>query len=69
MPAGLPAQVAAGTIHTDFYRAFIRAEVVPYDDLTRCGGVPQCRKEGVLRSEGKTYPVQDGDVINFLVNA
>lgn len=69
VPAGLPAQQAAGTIHTDFYRGFIRAEVIPFDDLVRCGGIPQCRKEGVLRSEGKTYSVKDGDVINFLVNA
>ena len=69
IPAGLPAQQAAATIHTDFYRGFVRAEVIPYDDLVRCGGIPQGRKEGVVRSEGKTYPVQDGDVINFLVNA
>jgi GTP-binding protein YchF len=68
VPNGLPAQEAAGTIHTDFYRGFIRAEVIPYYDLTRCGSIAQGRKEGVLRSEGKTYPVKDGDVINFLVN-
>ncbi len=66
--AGLPAQEAAGTIHTDFTRGFIRAEVIRYEDLIRCGSIAQGRKEGVLRSEGKTYPVQDGDVINFLVN-
>ena len=64
----LPAQEAAGTIHTDFFRGFIRAEVIPYQDLARCGSIAQGRKEGVLRSEGKTYPVKDGDVINFLVN-
>ena len=68
VPSGMPAQQAAGTIHTDFQRGFIRAEVIPYDDLVRCGGIPQGRKEGVLRSEGKTYGVQDGDVINFLIN-
>ena len=68
IPEGLPAQQAAATIHTDFYRGFVRAEVIPYNDLVRCGGIPQGRKEGVVRSEGKTYPVQDGDVINFLVN-
>jgi GTP-binding protein YchF len=68
VPLGTPAQQAAGTIHTDFQRGFIRAEVIPYDDLVRCGSISQGRKEGVLRSEGKTYPVQDGDVINFLVN-
>ena len=66
--AGLPAQEAAGTIHTDFTRGFIRAEVIRYEDLVRCGSIAQGRKEGLLRSEGKTYPVQDGDVINFLVN-
>ncbi len=65
---GLPAVDAAGTIHTDFSRGFIRAEVIPYDDLARCGSLAQGRKEGVLRSEGKTYPVKDGDVIHFLIN-
>jgi hypothetical protein len=65
---GLPAQEAAGTIHTDFTRGFIRAEVIPYEDLARCGSLAQGRKEGVLRSEGKTYPVKDGDVIHFLIN-
>ena len=59
---------ADGTVHSDFQRGFIRAEVTPYDDLVRCGGIPQCRKEGVLRSEGKTYQVKDGDVINFLIS-
>lgn len=68
VPAGIVAQMAAGTIHTDFTRGFIRAEVIPYDDLVRCGSLAQGRKEGVLRSEGKTYQVQDGDVINFLIN-
>ena len=68
VPDGIPALDAAGTIHTDFIRGFIRAEVIHYDDLVRCGSVAQGRKEGVLRSEGKTYQVKDGDVINFLVN-
>lgn len=68
VPAGIVAQMAAGTIHTDFTRGFIRAEVIAYDDLVRCGSLAQGRKEGVLRSEGKTYQVKDGDVINFLVN-
>ena len=68
VPAGLPAQEAAGTIHTDFFRGFIRAEVIRYDELVRCGGIAQGRKEGLLRSEGKTYGVEDGDVINFLIN-
>ena len=68
VPAGIGAQEAAGTIHSDFIRGFIRAEVIPYDDLHRCGNIAQGRKEGALRSEGKTYQVKDGDVINFLVN-
>ena len=68
VPAGLAAQEAAGTVHTDFHKGFIRAEVIPFDDLARCGSIAQCRKEGVLRLEGKTYPVKDGDVIDFLVN-
>ena len=68
VPDGIVAQMAAGTIHTDFTRGFIRAEVIPYDDLVRCGSLAQGRKEGVLRSEGKTYEVKDGDVINFLIN-
>ncbi|PKB79629.1 MAG: hypothetical protein BZY88_12495 [SAR202 cluster bacterium Io17-Chloro-G9] len=68
VPAGMPAQDAAGRIHSDFSRGFIRAEVIPYDDLVRCGSIAQARKAGVLRSEGKTYNVKDGDVINFLIN-
>ena len=68
VPNGIPAQDAAGVIHSDFVRGFIRAEVIPYDDLRRCGNLAQGRKEGALRSEGKTYRVRDGDVINFLVN-
>ena len=65
---GMPAVEAAGAIHTDFTRGFIRAEVIAYDDFHACGSIAQGRKEGLLRSEGKTYPVRDGDIINFLVN-
>ncbi len=68
VPAGMMAHMGAGTIHTDFTRGFIRAEVIAYDELIRCGSLAQGRKEGVLRSEGKTYEVKDGDVINFLIN-
>ena len=68
VPGGMPAVNAAGFIHTDFTRGFIRAEVIAYDDFRACGGIAQGRKEGLLRSEGKTYPVRDGDIINFLVN-
>ena len=68
VPAGIPAQEAARTIHTDFQRGFIRAEVISYPDLDRCGSLAEGRKGGLLRSEGKTYPVKDGDVINFLIS-
>ncbi len=68
VPGGMPAVDAAGVIHTDFTRGFIRAEVIAYDDFSVCGSMAQGRKEGRLRSEGKTYPVRDGDIINFLVN-
>ena len=68
VPGGMPAVNAAGVIHTDFTRGFIRAEVIAYDDFYACGSMAQGRKEGLLRSEGKTYPVRDGDIINFLVN-
>ena len=63
-----PAGSAARRIHSDIERGFIRAEVVSFDDLSRLGGLIASRKEGVLRSEGRTYPVKDGDVINFLFN-
>ena len=59
---------AAGAIHSDLARGFIRAEVVSYDDLMTCGGLPEARKRGLLRSEGKTYLVRDGDVIQVLFN-
>lgn len=68
VPGGMPAVDAAGVIHTDFTRGFIRAEVIAYDDYCSCGSIAQGRKEGLLRSEGKTYPVKDGDIINFLIN-
>ena len=68
VPGGMPAVDAAGVIHTDFTRGFIRAEVIAYDDFSVCGSMAQGRKEGLLRSEGKTYAVRDGDIINFLVN-
>ncbi len=61
-----PAVKAAGKIHSDIERGFIRAEVVSYDDLVKCGSLAESRKQGLLRLEGKTYQVKDGDVINFL---
>lgn len=68
VPSGMAAQEAAGAVHSDFQKGFIRAEVIHFDDLVRCGSIAQGRREGVLRSEGKSYPVKDGDVIDFLVN-
>ncbi len=65
---GTSAPKAAGVIHSDIERGFIRAEVVNYDDLVRLGGYAGARREGLLRIEGKSYIVQDGDVINFLFN-
>ena len=57
---------AAGAIHSDLARGFIRAEVVSYDDLLACGSQAEARKRGQLRSEGKTYHVADGDVLEIL---
>ena len=65
---GATAVEAAGEIHSDIQRGFIRAEIVGYDDLVAAGGLPEARKLGKLRREGKDYVVQDGDVINFLFN-
>ena len=62
---GTPAQLAAGEIHTDIQRGFIRAEVVAYDALTTRGSMAACRDHGEVRREGKEYVVQDGDIINF----
>lgn len=66
--AGTPAVEAAGVIHSDIQRGFIRAEVVRYDDLIETGGMPESRKAGKLRLEGKTYIVQDGDIAHYLFN-
>ena len=65
---GSSALKAAGKIHSDMEKGFIRAEVISYDGLVRCGGPAEARKKGLLRLEGKGYPVQDGDVITFLFN-
>jgi ribosome-binding ATPase YchF (GTP1/OBG family) len=62
---GTPAQLAAGEIHSDIARGFIRAEVVAYDALTARGSMHACRDHGEVRLEGKEYIVQDGDIINF----
>ena len=68
IPAGSTAPRAAGKIHTDFERGFIRAEVVAYEDFITCGGEQGAKEAGRLRSEGKDYIVQDGDVIHFRFN-
>jgi ribosome-binding ATPase len=66
--AGTTAVDAASVIHSDIQRGFIRAEVVSYNDLIETGGLPEARKAGKLRLEGKTYIVQNGDIAHFLFN-
>jgi GTP-binding protein YchF len=65
IPRGISAQLAAGEIHSDIARGFIRAEVVSYDALIARGTMAACRDHGEVRLEGKDYTVQDGDIINF----
>ena len=65
---GTKAPQAAGKIHTDFERGFIRAEVVSYDDLISCGSMAAAKEKGLVRSEGKEYVMQDGDVVLFRFN-
>jgi len=65
---GTHAVDAADEIHSDISRGFIRAEVVAYDDLTESGSHQEARKRGLVRLEKKTYPVQDGDIIEFAFN-
>ena len=68
IPKGTAALKAAGKIHSDMERGFIRAEVISYDDLMKCGAMAEAHRKGLLRQEGKAYTVQDGDVITFLFN-
>jgi hypothetical protein len=68
IPRGTRAQPAAGAIHSDIERGFIRAEVVAFEDLVAAGSIAACRERGTLRLEGKEYVVRDGDVINFRFN-
>jgi len=68
IPKDTTALKAAGKIHSDMERGFIRAEVISYDELMKCGSMAEAHKKGRLRLEGKNYPVQDGDVITFLFN-
>jgi GTP-binding protein YchF len=65
IPRNTPAQLAAGEIHSDIQRGFIRAEVVSYDHLMARGTMAACKDHGEVRLEGKEYIVQDGDIINF----
>ena len=65
---GTKAPQAAGIIHTDFERGFIRAEVIKYDDYVRLGSEKACREAGKIAIEGKEYVVQDGDIMHFLFN-
>ena len=65
---GSTAVDAAGTIHSDLARGFIRAETISVDDLLACGSIAEARKRGLLRQEGKTYQVRDGDVLQILFN-
>jgi ribosome-binding ATPase len=68
IPIGTKAPKAAGEIHTDIERGFIRAEIVSYDDLVACGTLTAARDKGLVRLEGKDYVMQEGDVVNFRFN-
>ncbi|MBF8261288.1 MAG: GTP-binding protein YchF [candidate division NC10 bacterium] len=68
IPSGATALKAAGTVHTDMERGFVKAEVVAFDALMRCGSLAGARKEGLLRLEGRDYLVADGDVITIRFN-
>ena len=65
---GTKATQAAGKIHTDFERGFIRAEVIAFEDMKACGTMANAKSRGLVRSEGKEYVMKDGDIVNFLFN-
>ena len=65
---GTKAPQAAGKIHTDFEKGFIRAEVVSFDDLMECGSMAVAKEKGLVRLEGKEYVMQDGDIVLFRFN-
>ena len=65
---GMTAPQAAGKIHSDFERGFIRAEVVSFDALVENGSMAACKEKGLVRSEGKDYVVKDGDIMLFRFN-
>ena len=68
IPQGAKAPQAAGVIHTDFEKGFIKAEVISFDDLVACGSVLEARSRGKARLEGKDYVMRDGDVVEFRFN-
>ncbi len=68
IPVGATGPQAAGVIHTDFEKGFIRAETIAFEDYVRLGGEAGAREAGKLRAEGRDYVVQDGDVLNFRFN-
>ncbi len=68
IPQGAKAPQAAGVIHTDFEKGFIKAEVISFDDLVETGSVAEARSKGKARMEGKDYVMQDGDVVEFRFN-
>ena len=65
---GTKAPQAAGKIHSDFERGFIRAEVVSFDNLMQCGTLAAAKEKGLVKSEGKEYVMKDGDIVHFLFN-
>jgi hypothetical protein len=69
LPRGADAVEGAGSIHTDFAKRFVRAEVVGYDDFLKVGGMKEAKAHGVYRLEGKTYIVQDGDIMHILASS
>ena len=68
IPVGATALEAAGTIHSDLARGFIRAEVIHYDDLIAAGSLDTARKQGTFRLQGRDYVVKDGDILNIRFN-
>ena len=68
IPIGATAPQAAGVIHTDFQRGFIKAEIVSFDQLVEAGSMNEAKSKGWVRMEGKDYVMQDGDVVEFRFN-
>ncbi len=68
IPVGTKAPKAAGEIHSDIERGFIRAEIVSYDDLINAGSEKAAKEKGLMRLEGKEYVMKEGDIVNFRFN-